>query len=59
MESWRGTNNEKASAKNILLRKTKITEVTDLIVEVKKSLDKLNSRLNIVKEKFSEMEETR
>lgn len=35
-----------------------ITEMTDLIVEVKNSLDRLNNRLNIAEEKLNEMEET-
>lgn len=32
--------------------------MTDLIVEVKNSLDRLNNRLNIAEEKLNEMEET-
>lgn len=31
-----------------------VTETTNLIVEVKNSLDRLNSRVNIIKEKISE-----
>lgn len=58
MESWRGTNNEKVSAKNRFERKMELIEMRNLIVEVKKLIGQVKQQNKYSWRKNSGMEET-